>query len=131
MEKKNWSVAIAAIVGLLVLAGVVTAQGMWRSDNGEDAANGDMPMHGMMGMGNMAGMGGMMQHHEDMEKVMEEGTYSDLVKLREELGFNMMPWVENEEDFELAQKIHEKMGKSHEENGMGMMVKGHKCPMMG
>ncbi|MBI4452016.1 hypothetical protein HY637_01175 [Candidatus Woesearchaeota archaeon] len=117
---KKVTIAFVAIVSALLIAGAAAAQGMWRSK--ANAQN-------WQGMGMMNGnmMKGMMQHHEEMEKVMEEGTYTDLAKLREEYGFSIMPWVENEEDFQLAKKMHEKMEKYREENGPGA---GH-CPMMG
>ena len=116
MDKKL-IVALVAALSVLLIAGLATAQGMWKNKESEMGMQG---MHGNM-------MKGMMQHHEEMEKVMEEGTYADLVKLREENSFNIMPWVENEEDFQLAKKMHEKMEKYREDKGLGA---GH-CPMMG
>ena len=81
------------------------------------------------------GMNGMIQYHDKMYKVMEEGTYADLQKLRDELGFSIMPWVQNEEDFKLAKQMHERMDKWHEENEItgseNVMGKSMGCPMMG
>jgi hypothetical protein len=76
----------------------------------------------------------------EMEEIMEEGTYSDLEQLRQELGYNVKPWVESQEDFELAQAVHESMEAYHAENGprYGRMggygrMNGYAggCPMMG
>lgn len=94
--------------------------------------------HGMMGgsiwkgeRGMMGGEGwntqqGMWTHHEGMEKIMEEGSYKDLENYRKETGFKVMPWVENEKDFELAKQMHERMEKWYEENGKNI---GAGCPM--
>jgi len=121
MEKKIIALVAVATLSLLVIAGIAAAQGMWK--------NKDSQQMGMQGMGMMHGsvMKGMIQHHAEMEKLMEEGTFSDLVKLREKYDFNIMPWVENEADFALAKQIHEKMEKHAKENGF---AEGH-CPMMG
>ena len=118
MDKKVWIIGIAA-VSLLLIAGLATAQGMWKNkDNQEFGIQGMGAMHGNMMKGMMGGMmqgnmmKGMTQHHEQMDELFEAGTYADLVKLREEQDFSIMPWVENEEDFQLAKKMHEKMEKS-------------------
>ncbi len=117
MEKRNIVLAAVAVVSLLIVAGFALAQGMRAEKSGPQS-----------GMGMMNGMmQGMMQHHEEMEEVMEEGTYSDLVALKEKYDSNIIPWVESEEDFKLAQQMHEKMEKYHEENGE---IGGHGCPMM-
>jgi len=68
--------------------------------------------------------------HEQMEEVMEQGTFNDLQELRQEAGFNIMPWVDSEDDFELAKQMHERMEQWREENGYedmpmkGMMGRG-------
>ena len=84
-------------------------------------------------MGNRIGV-----NHEQMEEVMEEGTFNDFQKLRQETGFNMMPWVNDEATFKQMQEMHEKMEKymesSNWKSGMGMMASGRangNCPMMG
>jgi len=124
MEKRTIILAAVAMLSLLIIAGIAAAQSMLRSK-----ANVQNPDGSWQGMGMMHNnmMKGMMQHHEEMEEIMEEGIYADLVKLREEYGFEIMPWVENEEDFQLAKQMHEKMEKYHEENGFD----GTGCPMMG
>ena len=105
MKSKTWLIAIA-VVSILALAGIAAAFMGKGIDRG--AANGIA-----------AGT-----YHDDMYKVMSEGKYSDFVALREKAGFEIMPWVESEEDFKIAQQMHEKMEKFHEENnfqGMGGM----------
>ena len=104
---------------LAAIVGIAFAQGMWRnsgknwnSDIGNDIGKRQV----------------MMQYHAEMYQIMEEGTYADFSKFREETGFNMMPWVQSEEDFSLAKQMHEKMEKFHEESGF--KGKGG-CPMMG
>jgi len=83
----------------------------------------------------------MMEHHEEMEQVMEKGSFQDLVALREKIGFNIMPWVNDETQFKEMQERHEQMEEMMEGNGMmgrGMMNRGFNgdnrvefdCPMM-
>ena len=120
MQERTMALAAIAVLNLLIVAGAAMAQGFWKNK----PQNGWQGMPTGMMQGNM--MNGMMQHHEQMEETMEKGTYSDLVKLREEYGFRIMPWVENEQDFQLARQMHEKMEKYAKENGFGA---GH-CPMM-
>jgi len=122
--KKGIIVAGIAFAAVLLWLGIASAHG-----TGGMLGNGSGNQMGM----NQMNMGA---HHEEMEKLMEEGNYAELVKLREANGFNMMPWVENEEDFKLAQQMHEKMDKFHENMPMkgGMMGMGAgmgSCPMMG
>jgi hypothetical protein len=118
MSKKLF-IAAAAILGLLAIVGIAFAQGMWKR-NAETGGN----FNGR-GMMQRTGIG---QYHEQMYQIMENGNYADFVKFREETGSNMMPWVQNEEDFSLAKQMHEKMEKFHE--GSGFKGKG-RCPMMG
>lgn len=117
MRNKKLVFAAIAIVSLLVIAGIALAQMGWgnrRAEN-EDGAW----QRGMMN--------GMMAYHDDMEELMEEGEYADLIALREKLGFNIMPSIDNEQEFKEMQELHERMEKLNEGNGPGM--KG--CPMMG
>ena len=60
--------------------------------------------------------------HEEVQNVLETGTYEDLVALREEYNMPMMHWVQNEEDFELAKQ-------NYQENGFAGKT-GCGCPMM-
>jgi len=70
--------------------------------------------------------------HEDMESVMEDGSYQDLVDYRESTGYNVMPWVDSQDDFESMQEMHEQMEEFHEQ-GYGMRGYGGYrsggCPM--
>jgi len=91
-----------------------------------------------MGNGNSMGMMGnrnwnMAEHHEQMEELMEEGSFEDLQKLRQE-GFNMMPWVNDETTFKQMQEMHEQMEKFMENSNWrntGMRGMSRRCSMMG
>lgn len=103
MKKRKLVFVAVAIASLLILAGAVLAHG--RGSGFEMDSS----------------------HHNEMEDIMEEGTYSDLVELREDYGVNMMPWVNNEETFEEAQERHVTMEEFHKEYGSRM----HRSKMMG
>lgn len=45
-------------------------------------------------------------YHEQVESIIENGSYQDLVNLREELGFDVMRKVQSEEDFIAQQQRH-------------------------
>ena len=53
------------------------------------------------------------KHHEDMESILETGTYQDLLDYREETGYPVMRIIQTEDDFELMKEHHTWM----EENG--------------
>ena len=126
--KKTVFVAFAV---LLILIGIAAAYMVGRGYGVVGQNNGFNGMGMMNGAGIMGA--GMMQnmylHHEAMEELMENGKYSDLAALRNKLGFNMMPFVDNEEKFKAMQTMHESMEGMHEKmgnssngfNGMGMM----------
>ena len=71
-------------------------------------------------------------YHEEMETIIETGTYDDLVNLRETYDRPFMRWVDSPEDFEFAKEHHEEMEESGFEHmgkrGSGMTGEG--CPMM-
>src|SRR3989338_319993 len=121
MERKIWFAAVA-VATLFVVAGIASAYGMGFIGNktavmGKSAVTGN-GMSGMMG--SMMGGSSMMNHHEEMESLMEQGTYSDLEALREKYGSNIMPFVRNEQGFKEMQEHHESMEKFHEQNEFGM-----------
>lgn len=60
------------------------------------------------------------QIHDELRTVLEQGTYQDLVDLREKYDHDFKPWIENEADFEQAKAIHEKMEQYRNENGYNM-----------
>jgi len=70
-------------------------------------------------------------HYQDMQKIMANGTYSDLVEYRQTAGFNVMPWVQNEEDFTLAKQMHSRMSQNFP-NGQASQGFGRHggCPML-
>jgi hypothetical protein len=48
-------------------------------------------------------------YHEEMQGILENGTYAGLVALREETGRPMMPWVTDEASFVVLQEHHRQM----------------------
>ena len=56
--------------------------------------------------------------HDVIDEIIEYGSYEDLESLREEYGMPIMHWIEDEEDFELAQKLRERAARRHR-NTMG------------
>ncbi|MCA9496462.1 MAG: hypothetical protein KC589_05955 [Nanoarchaeota archaeon] len=50
-------------------------------------------------------------YHEQVEELIETGTYQDLENLREEVGFPIARWVNSEEDFAEFKERHEEMEK--------------------
>jgi hypothetical protein len=59
-----------------------------------------------MGYGGM-NMGNSYYDSEDM--ILLNGEYNDLKDLRESTGMNVMPWIQNAEDFELAKQMETRM----------------------
>jgi hypothetical protein len=49
---------------------------------------------------------GRLNMYEYMEKVMESGTYDDMLALREEYNMPMMYWVDSPEDFQQARQAY-------------------------
>lgn len=78
------------------------------------------------------------QFHEQMEEILEEGTYEDLEDFREATGMPVMFRIQSQEQFELMQEHHAQMEAFWEEQGtepgprgMGFSGRGHGgCPMM-
>ena len=67
--------------------------------------------------------------HEQMESIIENGTYADLVAFKEENNLNFMPWVTDEETFQQLKERHETMEAYRAENGienLGMGMRGMK-----
>jgi len=104
---------IFGIIGLALLVGAVSVF----------AHGADSVSQGWNGVGHMMMFGNYDEYdnmHEDMENVLESGSYEDLVQLREEYDMPMMYWVENEEDFQLAQQMHERFDKEEYSMPCGM-----------
>ncbi len=142
---------LAVLVVGLIAVGLVSAHGWvgWGTGKGADTdrqALQDMTAEERQEYwAQMQKMHGQMQAtHEQMEQITESGTYQDLADLREETGFAVMPWVNDQESLELMQQVHSKMEQWREENtieegmgfGKGMKMAGHAgmmaggCPMM-
>ncbi len=64
--------------------------------------------YGGYGMGSDASAAGVERgaYHDRMEQVLESGAYQDLVRLRQETGMPIMPWVDDEASFQQAQEQH-------------------------
>ena len=60
------------------------------------------------------------KHHERMEKILENGTYQDLLDYRNEIGMNVMPWVTDEESFLELKERHKEMEEYHKTYGVGI-----------
>ncbi len=95
MENKNILGLLTLIVIGLVGVGIVNAH----SDSNEN--NNDYDGYGMMG--NFDFMNDM---HEDMEEILESGNYSELETLREKYNLPMAYWIQNQEDLDQIQDIH-------------------------
>lgn len=80
-----------------------------------------------------ANTGEIQTHYQDMQEIMGSGTYGDLVEYKQTSGFNIMPWVQDEEDFTLAKERHAEMiqwrGENNIQSGQGYGRNGG-CPMM-
>ncbi len=123
------------VIVALVAVGAVSAYGF-----GNDFANGQG--YGMMGYGpaQMGAYAGQWYglYHGQMEEVLDNGTYADLARLREETGMPMMPWVQDEESLSALQGEHAASGDAGREGptdrgfgGRGARGQGFGCPMFG
>ncbi len=54
-------------------------------------------------------------YHDQMEEILESGSYADLEALRAETGMPMMPWVTDDATFQQAQERHEEMETAYGE----------------
>ena len=124
---------------ILVIAGIALANPRIDRDNEQFQGMMGNTGKGMMGSGsgmgtmmrcNMSGMMQMMQYHEQVHKILEEGTYADLIALRQQTSLHLMPMVQNVEQFKLMQLHHEEMEQMHESGNISGMGAGG-CPMMG
>ncbi|MEC8220636.1 MAG: hypothetical protein VX028_01075 [Nanoarchaeota archaeon] len=74
-------------------------------------------------------------YNTQVEEVIENGSYEDLLSLREELGYSVARWVDSEEDFAEFKKVHEAMEeKSYMRHGFnrgygrgGIQISGGGC----
>lgn len=57
--------------------------------------------------------GMMFEYHDMVEDVLEDGTYDDLMSLREQISVNIMPWIDDLESFETAYAMPEFMEEMH------------------
>lgn len=89
-----------AFIALFAVALVVVAAGFGSAYYGQ--GNGNDQRTNFDGMQRGA-------FHEQMEEVMESGSFEDLESLRTELDVNLMPWVIDQATFEEAQAHHQEM----------------------
>ncbi|MBR9677335.1 hypothetical protein GOV04_04290 [Candidatus Woesearchaeota archaeon] len=99
MQKKTITLFAMLTIGLLALSGFAIAHGSFEQ---RAILNNDKQ-----------------DFHEQMELIIEDGTYEDFDNFREESGFNMMAWVVDGESFEVMQEHHELMEEYHEQNSEG------------
>ena len=102
------------VVGVVLLAAIVVA----------GAAAAGQRFGAGAEFGATAGTHTRSAHHEQMEAILEDGSYEDLAALREEIGLPLMPRVQSEEDFALMQERHEQMEELYGEGphaGMGRL----------
>ena len=75
------------------------------------------------------------EFHDNMESILENGTYNDLVKFREKIGFDIMPFVNSQSDFDSQKDRHEEMeaqgfdGDSNRMNNQGHRGNHGDCMM--
>jgi len=57
------------------------------------------------------------EYHDQIENIVEDGTYDDLVSFREETGLNVPRWVDSEDDFDAWKTRHQEMESFFEQGG--------------
>lgn len=70
-------------------------------------------------------LSGMGFYHDEVESIIEDGTYSDLVAFREDTNSRMANWVTSEEDFQLLKERHELMEEIGYTLDRGMGTRGY------
>lgn len=91
---KKTLLVVIGVALVAIVAGIVFAH---KPDNGKD----------------------MGAYKDEIESVLTNGTYTELTELRDDLGFQVLPWVQDEDDFAFAQEMHERMEEHHKEHGYG------------
>jgi hypothetical protein len=105
MKRTIWIVALAAFI--IIGIGVASAA-MWNNAGQAQKGFGVQPNQNVQKG----------TYHDQMEKILEEGSFADLVALRAETGMPLNPRIQSEEDFKLWQDRHEAMEQYWEENGI-------------
>ena len=52
---------------------------------------------------------------QELEHIMEDGTYGDFREFRDELGYDVLPWIDSLSDFRHEQRRHEDMQDAYED----------------
>ena len=63
--------------------------------------------------------------YEQMDTILERGNLGDLEKFRQKLGYNVMPWVQDEKSFKTAGEMHEFMEEQFDNRSYGRRGFGH------
>ncbi|MBT4539350.1 hypothetical protein HOI26_02365 [Candidatus Woesearchaeota archaeon] len=106
MKSKRILLLIGMVATLLV-AGIALAHVENPSINSQESRIGSMMGNIMMDNSNIALM------HEQMSEAMKSKTFAEFEYFREENGFEIMSWIDTEEEFKQVQEHHNKMGKYH------------------
>ncbi len=97
MQKKHAVFALVALASFSAIFGVASAY-QWKGQSESGFAS----------------------VHDEIKLIIESGTYEEFTALRETYDHNFMPcWIESEEDFALAQEMHERMEQNREQRGFG------------
>ena len=111
--KKYTLITLLTILGISIVSGFVWAHGFNPTQNNTYPS-----------------------YHENIENIIENGTYQDLENYRNQINRNIIPWVTDETTFQELKERHEQMeeymeegrgmgfGRRHGRNGFG------RCPMM-
>ncbi len=118
MNKRYAIISLFAILGISIASGFVWAYGFEYNT----------PTHNNL----------YPSYHEDIENIIENGTYKDLENYRNQLNRNIIPWVTDEETFQQLKERHEQMEEYREEGrgiGLGFGRRHGRngfrgCPMM-
>ena len=70
-------------------------------------------------------------YHEQMEEIIEEGNYEDLVNFRNEIGYDVARRVVDEESFQQLKERHTYMEENGIEPGQGQRLKDGSGNKMG
>ena len=99
----NTNRIIIAFIALVVIAGGVFAHQSNEGNNFKQMGN---LFHGV-------------DFHDKMESILENGTYSDLVKFRKDVGFDVMPFVNSQSDFNSQKDRHKNIESEGHRGGYG------------
>ena len=94
MQKKHAVFALVALASFSAIFGVASAY-QWKGQSGGEFS----------------------ETHNEIRPIIESGTYEEFTALRDTYDHSFMPWIETEEDFALAQEMHERMEQNRGQRG--------------